>query len=144
LQHHLLCVAFMLLWEVSFLNPPMPPIRPAISTHTSSFILPQCKFCVRALLKNQNTIYSRHPKLYSLRFKNECRLRILHILRNTKIKRKRIVILPNYLYKSLVSFKCNTLKVVCIVLIGVYNWKEKVIIALKNENDIHFEIFFTS
>jgi hypothetical protein len=31
------------------------------------------------------------------------------------------------------------LEVVCRVLIGGYNWKEKVIIALETESDIHFE-----
>jgi len=31
---------------------------------------------------------------------------------------------------------------VCIVLIEVYNWKEKVIIALETESDIHFESIF--
>jgi hypothetical protein len=45
-----------------------------------------------------------------------------------------MVILPNYSYTVLVSFKSNTLEVVCRVLIGRYNWKEKVIIALKIEN----------
>jgi hypothetical protein len=39
----------------------------------------------------------------------------------------------------LVSFKSNTLEVVCRVLIGGYNWKEKVIIALETESDTHFE-----
>jgi len=40
------------------------------------------------------------------------------------------------------SLKSNTLEVVCIVLIVGYNWKEKVIIALETENDIHFETNF--
>jgi len=34
------------------------------------------------------------------------------------------------------------LEVVYIILIKGYNWKEKVIIALENENDIHYETFF--
>ena len=42
----------------------------------------------------------------------------------------------------MVSFKSNTLEVVCRVLIGGYNWKEKVIIALETESDIHFETIF--
>jgi hypothetical protein len=34
------------------------------------------------------------------------------------------------------------LEVVCRVLIGGYNWKEKVIIALETESDTHFETIF--
>jgi len=42
----------------------------------------------------------------------------------------------------LVSFKSNTLEVVYIVLIRGYNGKEKVIIALKTESNIHFKTIF--
>jgi len=68
-----------------------------------------------------------------------------HILINALIKRKRYVILPNYPNQLLIYFhyrKNNTLEVMYSVLIEGYNWKEKVIIALKIESDIHFETIF--